>query len=909
MNLFDLVATIRVDLGEFEGGLAQAQQKAGGFAQSLDSWGQSTAQTGKSLTKWLTAPTIGLGTAIVKTGADYEAGMSKVQAISGATGEDLDMLKDKSMEMASQTKFSTAEAAEAYQYMAMAGWDARQMADGLPGVMLLAAASGEDLASTSDIVTDALTAFGMTAADSGRFADVLAAASNSANTNVSMLGESFKYVAPVAGALGYSAEDTSLALGLMANSGIKASQSGTALRSILTRMAKPTKDSAAAMDLLGVSITDEEGNMYSLKEIMDQLRNSFAGGRITQEEYAESAEKLNQMLADGSIDLHDYAVQTEALDIALNGVGEAQQAELAAMLAGQEAMGGLLAIVNAAPADYEKLAAAIGNSAGTTQQMADVMNDNAAGAMAMLSSAINVLFTNLGEFLIPAFTELVRWLTDCVNWFNGLDDGVKKIVLTLGGAAAAAGPVLIVIGKIASGLSAVGGAISGVIGFCGKLGGAAKTLISGLSSGLKGLFTLITNHPVIAAITAIAAGLVYLWENCEWFREMVQGLLEWLGEAVSALWEWLKGVGEAIAQGWSAFMDWVGEKARQAWEGIKEAWSAAVEFFSALGEGIKAAWQAALEAITGFFQGAWEAIQGAWSAAVEFFSALGEGIKTAWQAAWQEITGFFQAAWEGIKEIWNGAVEFFTGLCQGIQEIFSAAAQAISGFLKEAWQAVKEAWGETKEFFVGIWNGIKEIFSAAKEFFGQVFQQAWQAIQDAWSDITGFFTETWEKIKKIFTDGAKQFLSIGKNMVTGLWKGIKSKIDWLRNKVKGVVSSIKNLFTGRDGFDEHSPSKWAQKVFAFVLEGGGQGLSQAAPGLLRQTSDVTRRVKDSLTPAEMGLELPAWGGGAKAAKGDAPALQARGGDTYNFYSPKALDPVSAAREMKKARQQLAMDLI
>lgn len=224
-----------------------------------------------------TATAVGaLGAAAIKVGSDFEAAMSKVEAISGATGKELEELQAKAKEMGASTKFSATESAQAFEYMAMAGWKTEDMLDGIEGIMNLAAASGEDLAATSDIVTDALTAFGLSAGDSTHFADLLAKASSNANTNVGMMGETFKYVAPVAGALGYSAEDTAIAIGLMANSGIKASQAGTSLRSIMSRMAKPTDEVKAAMDTLGVSLTDDHGKMKSLNEIMGDLRNGFA---------------------------------------------------------------------------------------------------------------------------------------------------------------------------------------------------------------------------------------------------------------------------------------------------------------------------------------------------------------------------------------------------------------------------------------------------------------------------------------------------------------------------------------------------------------------------------------------------------------------------------------------------------
>ncbi len=317
---------------------------------------------------------IGAGSAAaIKVGADFEASMSKVSAISGATGSELQALADKAKEMGAKTKFSATESAEAFQYMAMAGWKTGDMLEGIEGIMNLAAASGEDLATTSDIVTDALTAFGLSASDSTHFADVLAAASSNANTNVSMMGETFKYVAPVAGALGFSAEDCATAIGLMANSGIKASQAGTALRSIFTRMAKPTDEVSAAMSALGLSITNSDGSMKSLREIMVDMRGAFAG--LTEE----------------------------------------QKAQMAASIGGQEAMSGLLAIVNASDDDFNKLSESIVNCDGASANMAETMNDNLPGAIALFKSAAEGLGIELYESIQTPLKDIVKAGTDSVD--------------------------------------------------------------------------------------------------------------------------------------------------------------------------------------------------------------------------------------------------------------------------------------------------------------------------------------------------------------------------------------------------------------------------------------------------------------------------------------------------------------
>ncbi len=333
----------------------------------------------------------------IKVGSSFEAGMSKVQAVSGASNEQLQRLSDKAKEMGATTKFSATEAADAMNYMAMAGWKTEDMLNGIDGIMNLAAASGEDLATTSDIVTDALTAFKLTAQDSTHFADVLAAASSNANTNVSMMGETFKYVAPVAGSLGYSAEDCAVAIGLMANSGIKASQSGTALRSMFSRLAKPSKEVKEAMEKLNISLTDSHGNMKSLDTLMGDLRNSFSG------------------------------------------LSESEKAEMASSLAGQEAMSGLLAIVNASDADFNKLKDAIYGADGASAKMAETMQDNLKGKITITKSTIEGLGIKIYEEIEDPMKEAAEGATDSVEQISsalengGIDAAVEKTGNIIGG--------------------------------------------------------------------------------------------------------------------------------------------------------------------------------------------------------------------------------------------------------------------------------------------------------------------------------------------------------------------------------------------------------------------------------------------------------------------------------------------
>ena len=372
--------------------LDEANRSADGCAKSIDEYGREVDEAGDKTSRFgdivkgsLAADAIKAGlkllvdgiknaaTAALEAGSNFEAGMDKVAAISGATGEELDALAAKAEEMGAKTMFSATESADALAYMAMAGWKTEEMLEGIEPVMNLAAASGSDLATVSDILTDDLTAFGLSAKDAGHFADVLAAASANANTNVELLGETFKYAAPVAGALGYSLEDISVAAGLMANAGIKASSAGTALRSIMTRMAKPTKESAEAMEDLGISLTDSEGKMYTFQELMVQLRGSF------------------------------------------DGLTESEKAQYAAMLAGKNAMSGLLAVVNSTDADFEKLTTAIQNSNGAAKDMADTMQDNLKGKVTILQSALEGLGIAAEKIFDQDMKDAVSGATEAVD--------------------------------------------------------------------------------------------------------------------------------------------------------------------------------------------------------------------------------------------------------------------------------------------------------------------------------------------------------------------------------------------------------------------------------------------------------------------------------------------------------------
>ena len=468
-----------------------------------------------------------LGTAAVKTASDFDSAMSKVAAVSGATGNDLQALRDKAREMGAKTKFSASEAAEAMNYMAMAGWKTNDMLSGIDGIMNLAAASGEDLATTSDIVTDALTAFGLTAQDSGHFADVLAAASSNANTNVSMLGESFKYCAPIAGALGFSCEDTAEALGLMANAGIKSTQSGTSMRSIMTALSGEVKFCSAAFGEMEIATSNSDGSMRSLSDILADCR------------------------------------------VAFDQMSESEKASAAETLVGKNAMSGFLALMNAAPADIDKLSGAIANCDGTSLQMAETMQDNLAGQLTILKSQLEELAISFGEILMPVIRDIITKIQGFVDKLNALDPATKQTIIKIGLIAAALGPLLIVIGKT---ISSIGSMMTFISKIPTMIAGA-KTAFSTLGAAIGGISAPVV--AVVAIIATLVAAFVHLWNTNEDFKN-----------SIFSIWEQIKSTFERLTSGIVDRVNALGFNFQSFGDMLKSLWNGLCSVLAPVFEGV-----------------------------------------------------------------------------------------------------------------------------------------------------------------------------------------------------------------------------------------------------------------------------------------------------------------------------------
>lgn len=469
---------------------ATAVQQIANAGSNMQSLGYSVESVGKSMMPASVAVT-GIGVAGLKVATDFEKAMSGVQAITGAIGDDFEQLRNTAIDLGATTAFSAGEVAEAMTEMAKAGWSTAQIIDGMAGVLDATAASGEGLGSVATIVADAITGFGMEAKDSARVADLLTQAANSGTIGITDLGESYKYVAPMAQSMGLSIEDVTTAISAMSMAGIKGSQAGTSLRTMLANLTKPSESVGKAIATLGIEITNTDGTFKSLDEIIASLRTSFTG--LTDEE----------------------------------------KAYYAAALAGKEGMSGLISILNLTQSEYDALTASMNNCTGIAGQTASVMQDNLQSKVEQLGGALESLAIKLADYVIPFITSMTEKLTSMIEAFTNLNPNVQQAILVIGGIVAVAGPVLIVVGKIIS-------SVGTILTLLPKLAG----FISTVKTAFMALNTTMLANPImliITAITALVAAFIYLWNNCDGFRQFWIDLWEKIKEVFNNIKEFITG--------------------------------------------------------------------------------------------------------------------------------------------------------------------------------------------------------------------------------------------------------------------------------------------------------------------------------------------------------------------------------
>ncbi len=712
---------------------ATALQKISATGEKLKTVGDNISSAGEKLLP-VTAGVTALGTAAVSTAANFESSMSQVQATMGITKDSMsevngesvntmDTLSALAKKMGSETAFSASECAEALNYLALAGYDTQQMCDTLPTVLNLAAAGGIDLASASDMVTDAMSALGMGVDEAGTMVDQMAKTASTTNTSVAQLGEGILTIGATAKTVKGGTAELNTALGILANNGIKGAEGGTHLRNVILSLQNPTDKAADCLNELGVSVYDSEGNMRSLNDILGDLNTSMDG--MTAEEKSNIIGKIFNK------------TDLSSVNALLANTGDT----------------------------WDDLQQSIIDSGGAAQQMADTQLDNLQGQITILKSALEGLAISFGELLLPAIKMIVGWVQKFVDWLNGMDEGTKKVITTVALLAAALGPVLIVVGKVVS-------AVGTIMTIVPKVAGVINTV----KTAFAALNTTMLANPIfliIAAITALVAAFIYLWNTNEDFRQF------WIN-----LWENVKAVAIAV------------------WEAIKN-------FFSAAWEAISSTAQAVWNGIKDFFSGLWEGIKTIFSTVVEVIKTIVTTYfnvyKTIITTVLNAIKTVFTTVWNGIKTVVTTVVTaiqtFITTAWNAIKNTVTTVLNAIKTVITTVWNAIKAAVttvvNAIKNVISTVWNGIKNTVSTVvngiKNTVSTVFNNIKSSISGTMGNIVSVIKNGFNKAISFITSLPSKALQWGKDMIMGIVNGIKSCIGAVGDAVSSVANKIKSF--------------------------------------------------------------------------------------------------------------------
>lgn len=765
MEQFSVEALLKATDSGFVKTFKDAQDAVKTFEEKSNSMttavGKVMQGTGAAMTKYITTPLIGVGVAAAKVGGDFEEQMSRVKAISGATGDTFEQMKQQAIDLGAKTAFSAKESAAGMENLASAGFSAQEIMKAMPGLLDLAAVSGGDVALASENTATALRGFGLEASEAGHVADVFARAAADTNAEVGDMGEALKYVAPVANSMGISLEETAAAIGIMSDAGIKGSQAGTTLRGALSRLARPTKAMQDTMDNLGVSFYDADGKMKPLKTQVELLKKAFEG--LTPE----------------------------------------QQQNALVTLYGQESLSGMMALIDKGPDSLGKLTKSLKDSDGAADDMARTMQDNMNSSIEQMFGAFESAAIVIQKILAPSIKKVADAISGLVEKFVSAPESTQKLVVAIGAIAIAIGPVLYALGMLVKafqtmkvGLGVLGNGIS----LFKKLGSAIGFLTSPV--GL-----------VIAAVALLVVGFIYLWNTSEDFRNFWIGLWEGIKSAVSSAVEWIQNAWKSTGEWFNNLWKSIKEGADNVWTTIQEApgkaadwiknkWTETKEFFSSIWGGIKEAASSAWEGIVNILAPYVIAIKNVFQPMIDFFTNL-----------WSQIGSIAGSAWEIIKTAVMGPIllliDFITGnfnqlkedasmlwttLTTNIQNIVTTFVDIVVGYYTALKDTVINIWNVLTSTIKDVWNSFTTWIKETTNNIVNSIKQGWNNLKqgtiDLFNNMIQGAKDLWNSFKAWFIN-----LVIGTkdNIIQG-WENLKQgTIDTFNNLVNGAQEAWDNL--------------------------------------------------------------------------------------------------------------------
>ena len=816
------LANMEVQLRDVNAELAR--QKFDEYAEKAGKVGQAVQTAGQHMMKVTTAIG-GVAAASVTVAANFEQQMSKVQAISGATAEETDKLTESARQWGRDTKYSATEAGEAFEYMALAGWKTDDMLEGIGGILNLAAASAMDLGTASDIVTDYLTAFGLSAKDAGKFADEMAYAMSHSNTTTEALGEAYKNCAATAASMGYSVEETTAVLMTMANAGVKGGEAGTALNAIMTRLATDTKGCATELSKYGVEVYDAQGNMNSLSSILTGVRGVW------------------------------------------NNLTDEQQANLAKTIAGtnqfsalQTIMSGLSDEAIASGMSFSDYSEALQNCDGTASDMAATMQDNLLGRLTQLKSKLEDVGITIGNSLMPFMEKAVAKIGELADKFASLSPQQQETILKIAGVVAALGPLLTITGKAITVSGQISKGVGKVVGKLAEMGTTAGGATGGMSV-LKGALTAITS-PVgiaIAAIAGITAVVVTLWKTNEDFRNKI-----------TEIWNRIKSVFTEFGQHITDKLNSLGFDFENFGEVVKAIWEGFCNVLAPIIEGvfnnIAIFIETTLNVITGVFdffvslftgdwQGRWDAVksifESVWNGLKEYIGNILNTIKgvadaflglfgTSWDEVWNSIKTTFES-------IWNGIVSFFSGILDGIVNtvttVWTAISTTISDVLTGIWNTFSNIFTTIRDFVSTVFETIKNVITvvimAIAEFFSAAFQIITAPFRFIWENCKDTIITVWDAIKeKINT-----VITAVQNIITTVWNAVSSVFSTVWNAISGVITTVWNAISTRI----QTTLQTIQNIITTVWNAVSNVFSTVWNAISTTVSTIVNNIKNTIT--------------------------------------------------------------